>query len=280
MHKIYKSYGNFSLDGTVNIDNTVLEKEVNKETEQPKLDISELEKLQIEDYIENRFEARIKELKDDFELQQRKALEEIETTKGKVLFFANKNAEKIAEDARIQASILKDNSKKEGYADGYEKGKAEAYSQFNDRLNAIETILNEVQKSKLMLYDKNENELLDLVFSLVEKITYAEIRSEKNVIFDIVKQALKTFRTSEYVKISIANTNISKDIQFDVEFVKKLAGNIPEIEIEILNDAPEGTIILDNKSEIIDASIPTQLGLLSEIINQNRLSGQYNDEES
>ena len=58
--------------------------------------------------------------------------------------------------------------------------------------------------------------------------------------------------------------------------IRSIAGNIPNVEIEVLHDAEEGTVILDNDSEIIDASVPTQLEFLREIMNSRKGGGEEN----
>ena len=89
-------------------------------------------------------------------------------------------------------------------------------------------------------------------------------------IFNILKQASKTFRNDDYLKISFAEGDVDENIVTDLEFIRGVVGNIKEIDIEILPDAEEGTVIIDNGSEIIDASVPTQLDLLKEIMNNSR----------
>ena len=105
---------------------------------------------------------------------------------------------------------------------------------------------------------------------MAEKITLEELKTDKNVLFRIVEQAAKNFRNSDYIKISFAKGDVSREVVTDLEFIKTLVGNIPEIEVEILPEAAEGTVILDNNSEIIDASVPTQLELLQEIMKNSK----------
>ena len=64
----------------------------------------------------------------------------------------------------------------------------------------------------------------------------------------------------------------------DEKLINKIIPFIPDIEIVFDEDTEDGTIVLDNGSEIVDASIPTQLDFLKEILNNT--SGGSNDDES
>lgn len=74
--------------------------------------------------------------------------------------------------------------------------------------------------------------------------------------------------------------DVSKEFTADAEYVKSIAANIPDIEVEYLSpsDNPKGTVILDNDSEIIDASVPTQLEFLKEIMKKTR--GETDENEA
>jgi hypothetical protein len=68
----------------------------------------------------------------------------------------------------------------------------------------------------------------------------------------------------------MADNEESRKLKTDGTFIKQLIPFVEHIDIEILEDAPEGTVILDDDSEITDASVPTQLDLLKEILRNTR----------
>ena len=51
----------------------------------------------------------------------------------------------------------------------------------------------------------------------------------------------------------------------DTDYFKKLFTNVKNVEVEVLKDAPGGTVIIDNGSEITDAGIQTQLKMIEEL---------------
>ncbi len=278
MHRIYKAPNGINYSGVVDIDNTVVMKEkpiseILGDQSPEEQQISEIERR-----IQNEINNRISQLEADFALKEKRLEEGNDVTRANILEQAKTTAQKVLNDAVLEGEKLKEQAKKEGFDEGFIAGKNSASEYFSSKFTAIDTLLQEIENSKQQLYLKHENEVMDLAFSITEKVICAEMKADREVIFTIIKQALKTFRNSPFVKISVAECDFSKNVNFDDKFLKDLAGNIPEIEIELLSDAKSGTVILDNDNEIIDASIPNQLELLAEILNSNK--NQINNSNS
>lgn len=272
LHKVVKSSqnGGFLFDGVVSIDNTVVIKPKPVKVEGLCADEAEKANELIEERIQtevlNRIASHERELSD----KEKKAFEEIELQKSKIISEAMISANKMQSDAENECIVLKENAKKKGYEDGFTEGKKEALQSEKEHIDEVVNLLSEINKAKEDLYISYENQILDLAYEIAQKITLSEIKTDKSIIFDIVKQALKNFRNSDYVKISLAKCDVQASVVTDEEFIKKIAGNIKDIEIELLPDAKSGTVILDNDKEIIDASVPTQLDLLQEIMNSSK----------
>ena len=105
---------------------------------------------------------------------------------------------------------------------------------------------------------------------MVEKIVKAELKTAPEMVERIIADAAKGFRNSDYIKISVADGEITRKLKTDEKLIKEIIPYIADIEIEILPDAEQGTVILDNNEEIVDASVPTQLEFLKEIMRNSR----------
>lgn len=270
LHKIVKSSRGVTFDGTVAIDNTVVIKpkpvEVVGESgdEADELNRQIEERIKIE--VSNRLAACERELSD----KEKKAFEDIQTQKSKIVSEAMLKARNIVDDANKQAVIIKEEARKSGFLKGEAEGKAEVKKQMQENLDKTALLLKEFTDAKEQLYISHENEILDLTYDITKKITLNELKTDKEIIFDIVRQSLKAFRNSDFVKISLAKCDVEASVVTDEDFVKSISGNIPDVEIELLPDAKSGTVLIDNDKEIIDASVPTQLDLLKEIMNNTK----------
>jgi len=261
LHKVVKSSQGLNFDGVVSIDNTVVIKP--KPAEELAKEVVE-EKLP--DAVEKVVQARVASIKSNLAKKEQQMVEEINLRKGKIISEAMTEAERVRRDAEIGAIVLREKAKDTGF----ELGKQEAYAQFESQLKATATLLSELNSRKEALYINQENELIDLAYDLVKKITLSEIKTDREIIFGMIKQACKSFRNSDYVKISVAKCDFSETVVTDEKLLKSISASIPYIDLELLPDAESGTILLDNDKEIIDASAPTQLKFLQEIMNAGK----------
>ncbi len=201
----------------------------------------------------------------------------------RIVSSGNANAERLISDAKSKTRMvfeaaeeecrrLKEQSRMEGFEAGFEAGKNEAMKKCEKYLDACAKLFSEINAKKEAYYISHEYEMCRTVLDMVQKITMSEIKTDPSVIDRMAANAAKSFRNSDYIKISVSKGEASKEFVSDAEFVKSLIPFIPEIEVEELSheDAPAGTVVIDNGSEIIDASIPTQLDFLKEIIKSSR----------
>lgn len=101
---------------------------------------------------------------------------------------------------------------------------------------------------------------------IVNRITLNSLgQKDKAVVKKTIKEAGKSFRGSEYVKLTLSKTDVSEEMAADTDYFKKLFTNVKNVEVEVLKDAPSGTVIIDNGSEITDAGIQTQLKMIEEL---------------
>ncbi len=283
MLKVVKpSQAVFDYNNKVAIDNTVVmpeppedsdeflsfreKKEREEEERQRKL----REQVETESRIQREIEAGV-------ERQMNERHMVINGERDRILEEAHNQAETIIAEAKTAAmhylrqaendnAIAAEKARKAGYTDGFASGKKESLAKCETYLKAAAGFLDEINSRKEAYYISNREEMKETVLELVKKITLQEIKTDPRIIEGIIAQAAKNFRNSDYVKISLANGEVAQKLRTDANFVKELIPFIPDIEIEVLNEAEDNTVILDNGSEIIDASVPTQLDFLREIV--------------
>ncbi len=184
---------------------------------------------------------------------------------------AKNAAAEMLKNAKEESEKLCEAAKKQGYSDGFASGRADAEDKCAAYLDAVGRFLEEINSKKEAYYISNEKELRQTVIETVEKIILAKLKEDDKIVERIVSEAAKNFRNSDFLKISVRGSEVSKEFRSDKEYVKNAACGIPDIEVEYLpeDEYPEGTVILDNDSEILDASVPTQLEFLREIMGRS-----------
>lgn len=283
MLKVVKpSQAVFDYNNKVAIDNTVVmpeppedsdeflsfreKKEREEEERQRKL----REQVETESRIQREIEAGVERQMNERHMvingERDRILEEAHNQAETIIAEAKSAAMHYLRQAENDNAIAAEKARKAGYTDGFASGKKESLAKCETYLKAAAGFLDEINSRKEAYYISNREEMKETVLELVKKITLQEIKTDPTIIEGIIAQAAKNFRNSDYVKISLANGEVAQKLRTDANFVKELIPFIPDIEIEVLNEAEDNTVILDNGSEIIDASVPTQLDFLREIV--------------
>ena len=205
-------------------------------------------------------EAELSEKEQFLNSEYERLMKEAEE-KSKALF------EETIKNAEADAEIIRKTAAEKGYSEGNEKSKATA----GKYLSAAAELVSQATAQKEAYYISHKDELIETACFLAEKLIATKLSEDKSVIANIAANAAKDFRNSERVKISLAAADISAEATADIDYLKSLIKGIPDIEIEILENAKTGTVVLDNGSEIIDASVPTQLDFLKEIMENSRI---------
>lgn len=195
-----------------------------------------------------------------------KALAEARERAQKILSDTEQQAQDYAAKAKAQAEAIFEKSKADGFAKGHEDGYAAGLDKCRDMLEELKKLSEQIVSDKAELFDSYEVEIFDTVMEIVNRITLNSLgQKDKAVIKKTIKEAGKSFRGSEYVKLTLSKTDVSEEMAADTDYFKKLFTNVKNVEVEVLKDAPSGTVIIDNGSEITDAGISTQLKMIEEL---------------
>lgn len=202
------------------------------------------------------------------------------------LILEVKNAcEKMQADAELEAKELREKAKTEGHdqgfaqglAEGEKKGYDEGYvkglTKCRDTLIELKNALESFEKEKENYFKTYEHQIFNTIFDIAQKITLDSLKQkDKAVLQKMLKQAAKDFLTSENVKITLSALDVNEEVGTDIDMLRSCFRENQHVEFEVLKDAPSGTLIIDNGSEITDAGIPTQLKMIGELG-----SGKYRD---
>lgn len=211
-------------------------------------------------------DEEIERIKQFYREEGEKALETAKQRAQQILSDTEKQAEEYALQAKAQAQAIFEKSRNDGFAKGHEDGYAAGLDKCREMLAELKKVSEQINSEKQELFDSYEVEIFDTVMEIVNKITLNSLgQKDKALIKKTVKEAGKAFRNSEYVKLTLSKTDVSEEMAADADYFKKLFTNVKTVEVEVLKDAPSGTVIIDNGSEITDAGIQTQLKMIEEL---------------
>ncbi len=270
----YPVTNNSQSGGTVVIDNTIGRKgnlpsradERSEAEENTAVAAEKAAEMQAQAEREQIIDAEIERIKQFYREEGEKALAEAKQKAENIFRTTEQQAAQYAEQAKRQAEEIFAKAQEDGFAKGHDDGYKKGLMKCKDMLLELKGISEQIVAERAELYDEYEGEIFDTVMEIVNRITLNSLaQKDKAIVKKTVKEAGKAFRGSEFVKITLAKTDISEEMPADAEFFRKLLTNVKTVEIEVLKDAPSGTVIIDNGSEITDAGIMTQLKMIEEL---------------
>ena len=284
MLKIVRSYQTaYEMGEPVAIDNTVYiptedeetgevisAEEMRRREEQKAAEQKAAEEYRINTEVDKRLRVALAERSAQLEKERAEIIEQAKKEAAAITADTKAATMAVMEKAQNECLVLKEQAKSEGYSEGFAQGKAESLEKYKRYIDASGKLLSEINSRKEAYYISNEDEMRTAVFEMVKKITRAELVADPEIIDGIIAEAAKNFRNSDYIKVTLAEDEITEKFRTDEKLIKEIIPFVPEIEIEFDDEAEEGTIILDNGSEIVDAGIPTQLEFLREILDNTR----------
>ncbi len=183
---------------------------------------------------------------------------------------AKAEAEKILSDAKIRGEKLAEEMKKQAYAEGEKKGYDEGYvkalKKCKETLLDLKTLSEQVSSEKSELLMKYERQLFDTIFEIAQKVTLGALeQKEKGIITRMIREAGKKFKLSKNVRLTLSKLDVSEIAEIDEQLLKDVFKGSENVEIELLDDAPQGTLLIDDGNEITDASVMTQLKMVEQL---------------
>ena len=193
---------------------------------------------------------------------------------------ARREADRIVKDAAEQKRLIAEKAQKDGYSEGVKKGFDDGYRQgygkCAEALDELKKINAQLLSEKSQLMQTYERQLFDMIFAVAQKITVDSLKQkDKAVIEKMLRQAAKSFRGAKTVKVTLSALDFSENMDADLANLKHIFEQGTYVEFDVQKDAENGTLILDNGSEIIDASVSTQLRMIEELGR-----GKYRDKKS
>ena len=177
--------------------------------------------------------------------------------------------QKLEESARAGLQDAYAKGVKAGEERGAEKGKLEAEATFDKKIIALEETVSHylatLDKEKISYYQSVDTSLLSLALSVAKKIIGNEISTNKEVVLQVLKQALAYCldRDKLTIRVSPHDKNI---VAAKKDFWAAVVEKSGAISIVADDRISEGGCILESPSGQIDAQIETQMTELESVI--------------
>lgn len=213
-------------------------------------------------------EARVKgeEIISKAEEEANKIIESAHKAYEDRLDIANEKAKKIYQESKDEGydagyEMGLEKGYKEGYEAGYKEGKEEANKLIEEAL----CIKNDYIKTRSNLLKELEQEIIQLVIAIYEKVIYKKVEEDEELIVSLIANGIDNLEVSEKLTIIVSKedyemVNRSKDI------ILAKASLINDLEIRVNSNMEKGDCILETSKGSVDVSIKDQLKEVKELL--------------
>jgi flagellar assembly protein FliH len=167
-------------------------------------------------------------------------------------------ARKILESARESAQKAREEAMREGYREGLAQGKREADKKIASALGELTELINGLEGKKASLLSEYEDRIKELSLELAKTIVNYELNIDNDVFVSMFKNAVREIDGSRWVKLMISE-NRSVFATAYADLLMSMVKDAEEIRISVLENAPDGTMLIETQQGFVDAGVDTQI---------------------
>lgn len=162
--------------------------------------------------------------------------------------------------AREEANAIKEASAKEGYEEGLRAAKED--------IEQIKNSLGAFFNAKQEVYDNIAPDILEISLDIAKKIIKKESIEHPEIILENIKEIMKGL-SKEEAKITLkVNPSQVQMLKQEVPEVSASLGLEAKIIIVADDNIAEGGCLMTTTNGVIDATIESQLGIISEVLKE------------
>lgn len=224
------------------------------ENQQPQLPVEEINKA---DSLENDEKKEIDLFNlDNIDFKQRQERRRGDRRRG----FRRIDDRNLISRAREEANAIKEASAKEGYEEGLRTAKED--------IEQLKNSLSEFFNAKQEVYDNIAPDILEISLDIAKKIIKKESIEHPEVILENIKEIMKGL-SKEEAKITLkVNPSQAQMLKQEVPEISTSLGLEAKIIIVSDDSITEGGCLMTTTNGVIDATIESQLGIISEVLKE------------
>ena len=198
---------------------------------------------------------------DDAQVINQKAVDNA----SKIVRDAEKKAQSIVADAEAE----RDGKLKEGYDDGFNKGREEGFKEgeleVTRLIDRMHVIINKTLDRREVILSETEQQIVDLVLLMTRKVVKVISENQRNVVVSNIVHALRKMKGRGDVTIHVNLADLALTTEHTKNFLSA-AENVNNITVVEDSTVDPGGCVIDTDFGAIDARIASQLNELEQKI--------------
>ena len=185
----------------------------------------------------------------------------------------------------LEAEAINEEASQSGYAEGKEAAAKEIQAAINSQLTlhkALEKCLQELVALKDAIISQAEDDLIQLAIAVARKLVCRELMQHPDSIASVVKEAIKTARSGEEIKIRIHPDDyltLEKYMGELKQSLESIGKDKVSIKIEEVSGLTPGGCIVETDTNLIDMSLEERMESLFSMLD-NSDTGKLSDDLS
>lgn len=183
----------------------------------------------------------------------------------------NEEIERVLQETELKIAAAGKQAYEQGFSEGLKKGAETQKDEALALMNALHAVMEDVGSFKEKTIKASEKQMLDLCFSIAERIIHQEISMDKSVILSVLKAAIRDITERENIKIRLNPDDFKYIVEIKSDFINSMDG-VGNIFFEEDGNIPRGGAILEAGSGEVDARISEQLKEVKAVMTELQAS--------
>lgn len=184
---------------------------------------------------------------------------------GIVLEEAQKEAEKLIEQAKVTAEFEREKILEESKKAGYKDGLVQANDELALQRKELEERREQLEMEYQQLVDELEPNFVRIVMGLVKKLTGILVEDKKDIILYLMEQSLKNLGRTSSLVLRVSESDIEM-VEAAQERIVELISDNCELDIVLDSSLKQNQCIIEADRQIIDCSLDVQMkGLMEDL---------------
>jgi flagellar assembly protein FliH len=200
-------------------------------------------------------------------IEARKLKEEAEKEAKSVVEEAEKKASQLENEAKAKSDALVQEARNKAVEAGREEGFKKGEEEVKRLIERIHSIVNAAIDNKKNIIENTEEQLVDLVLLIARKVVKVISESEKEVVTENVREALKKLGKETEIAIKVNTKDLDLTTKNKRKFIS-MVESLEKVRVEEDDRITQGGCIIETSLGDIDARIQTQLQVIEEKIRE------------
>jgi len=223
----------------------------------------------------------------DPELAENEAIAILERARAEsaaIIADANEAAASRLALVEIEAEEIREQARKTGEREGFERAKAEvqnelsvAWNQTVDSLRAdVQMLIDSIAEQRQALWEQTELEVVGFAIEMAKKVVKVEIQQNPKIIGEMIRHALRRVADKDNIRIRVCPEEL-QEIRSDRKDLLLVLDGARQLEIVDDRRISRGGCVIETTAGTVDARIETQFEQIADKVGALPFGGEESE---